>query len=382
MRFSRVELTNWKNFRHVEVDLPERVFLGGPNASGNSTFLDVFRFLRDVARPGGGLRNACEERGGVSKIRCLVSRQPVGVHLAVELSDEEAVRWRYELTFTQDTKFPTPGTPKIIKEAVYEDGVSLLERPGKEDAADPLRLTQTALEQVYFNQRFREIQEYFAKVSYLHLIPQIVRSGVLSSDSNVPDFYGGQFLEKMAETQSRLRQSRLTRISNALKIAVPQLENLGLERDNRGVPHLKVLYKHWRPKAGQQDETQLSDGTLRLLALLWSLEDGDGLLLMEEPEISLHNGIVRRLPGIIHRLNRKNRQIIISTHSAELLSDEGVSGHETLVLKPTDDGTEIHLATDFPDVRGLLEAGVSVAEAVIPRTEPKDFVQLDFLDRL
>lgn len=382
MRFSRVELTNWKNFRHVEIELPDRVFLVGPNASGKSNFLDVFRFLRDVARPGGGLRNACDERGGVSKIRCLVSRQPSGVVIAVELNDEGAIKWRYELAFTQDTKFPMPRTPKIIKEVVFKNGEPILERPGKDDTKDPLRLTQTALEQVYFNQHFREIQEYFAKVSYLHLIPQIVRSGMLSSDSNVPDFYGGQFLEKVAETQGKLRRSRLKRISDALKIAVPQLENLDLERDNRGVPHLKVLYKHWRPRAGQQDETQLSDGTLRLLALLWSLEDGDGPLLMEEPEISLHNGIVRRLPGIIHRLNRKNRQVIISTHSAELLSDAGVSGHETLVLVPTDDGTQIHLATEFPDVRGLLEAGVSVAEAVIPRTEPKEFYQLDFLDRI
>ncbi|HLA43889.1 MAG TPA: AAA family ATPase, partial [Aggregatilineales bacterium] len=65
MRFSRIELTNWKNFQHIEVDLPDRVFLIGPNASGKSNFLDAFRFLRDLARPGGGLQNACEVRGGV-----------------------------------------------------------------------------------------------------------------------------------------------------------------------------------------------------------------------------------------------------------------------------------------------------------------------------
>lgn len=33
MRFARIELKNWKNFTSVEVDLAERVFIVGPNAS-------------------------------------------------------------------------------------------------------------------------------------------------------------------------------------------------------------------------------------------------------------------------------------------------------------------------------------------------------------
>ncbi len=382
MRFSRVELTNWKNFRDVKIDLPNRVFLVGPNASGKSNFLDVFRFLRDVARPGGGLRNACEERGGVSKIRFLAARLPAGVEVSVELSDKDDKKWRYELAFTQEK-----GIPKIIRETVFDGNVSILQRPEANDIKDPLRLTQTALEQVYFNQEFREIQEFFSKVSYLHLIPQIVRNGNLSSDTNVPDFYGGQFLEKVAEMQPKLRQLRLNRILKTLKTAVPQLDELEFVPDNRGVPHLQVRYSHWRPKVGIQDETQLSDGTLRLIALLWSLEDGDGTLLLEEPEISLHSGIVRRLSGIIHRANRENRknknwqvrQVMVSTHSADLLSDEAISGHETLLLVPTKEGTEIHLATEYRDVKALLEAGLSVAEAVLPLTEPKEFNQLDLL---
>jgi AAA15 family ATPase/GTPase len=47
-RFAWLRLKNWKNFQSVEVDLPLRVFLVGPNASGKSNLLDVFRFLRDL----------------------------------------------------------------------------------------------------------------------------------------------------------------------------------------------------------------------------------------------------------------------------------------------------------------------------------------------
>ena len=99
----------------------------------------------------------------------------------------------------------------------------------------------------------------------------------------------------------------MKKIENALQIAVPQLKKLTDTRDERGVPHLEVVYEHWRSKAGKQSENQFSDGTLRLIAFLWSILDGDSLLLMEEPELSLHSGIVTRLPGLIWRIQNKKR---------------------------------------------------------------------------
>ncbi len=50
---SRVILKNWRNFTSVDVPLGNRVFVVSPNASAKSNFLDVFRFLRDIAKPGG-----------------------------------------------------------------------------------------------------------------------------------------------------------------------------------------------------------------------------------------------------------------------------------------------------------------------------------------
>ena len=47
LRFMRISLQSWRNFTQVDVDLQRRVFLVGPNASGKSNFLDVFRFLCD-----------------------------------------------------------------------------------------------------------------------------------------------------------------------------------------------------------------------------------------------------------------------------------------------------------------------------------------------
>ncbi|MGH7873507.1 MAG: ATP-binding protein, partial [Candidatus Binatia bacterium] len=42
-RFARLYLENWRNFQRADLELQRRVFLVGPNASGKSNLLDVFR---------------------------------------------------------------------------------------------------------------------------------------------------------------------------------------------------------------------------------------------------------------------------------------------------------------------------------------------------
>ncbi|HEY7375068.1 MAG TPA: AAA family ATPase, partial [Polyangia bacterium] len=150
-------------------------------------------------------------------------------------------------------------------------------------------------------------------------------------------------------------------------------------RDARGVPHLRGLYAHWRKDAGWQTEDQFSDGTLRLLGLLWVLIDGSQPLLLEEPELSLHPEVIRFIPAMMARLSRKaGRQIIVSTHSADLLSDLGITSDEVLLLQPTPEDTKVLLAKNDDQIQQLLTGGLSVAEAVLPRTAPANAQQLSF----
>ena len=75
MQITRINLKNWRNFRTLDVPLRDVSYILGPNASGKSNLLDVFRFLRDVSKPtGGGLQAAILARGGISKLRCLHAR--------------------------------------------------------------------------------------------------------------------------------------------------------------------------------------------------------------------------------------------------------------------------------------------------------------------
>lgn len=373
LRFTQVHLKNWRNFVTVDVDLQRRVFLTGPNAAGKSNLLDVFRFLHDIASVGGGFQEAVGHRGGVSRLRCLAARRYPDIVLQVRIgTDDAAPDWQYELHLSQDNR----QRPLIKKERVAKHEVDLLIRPNAEDEKDPERLTQTYLEQVNVNHDFREVADFFASIRYLHIVPQLVREPERSVGRK-NDPFGGDFLEQIARTPEKTRNARLRRIRDALRVAVPQLSEVELSRDVRGTPHLRGNYEHWRPQGAWQTEEQFSDGTLRLMGLLWAALDGTGPLLLEEPELSLHPEVVRFVPQMFARIQRRSgRQVCISTHSPDLLKDDGIGLDEVLLLVPGVEGTTIKLASDFPEIQGLLEGGLSIADAVLPRTSPARAEQL------
>ena len=379
MYVTKLILKNWRNFRSVDVPLGLRVFVAGPNASGKSNLLDVFAFLKDLAKPSGGLQNAVTARGGISKLRCLAARQYPDVEIEVHLADN-GHRWSYAIGIKQEARGHRQ--PYLAYERVTHGNRTLLNRPVEDDLSDPLRLTQTHLEQINANVDFRDLVKFFDSVSYLHLVPQLLRRPEAFSGKGIPgDPYGRSFLERVARTSDGTRKNRLRKIEAALRIAVPQLKELTDVKDETGIPHLEATYQHWRPRGAKQREDQFSDGTLRLIGLLWSLLDGDSLLLLEEPELSLNSGIIRKLPALMYRIQRqKRRQIMISTHSSDLLSDPGINGDEVLLLTPSEEGTRVELASSVQEIKDLLEGGLSIADAALPRTVPQGIGQLDLFE--
>ena len=373
MRFTHVRLENWRNFTNVDTPLDRRVFLVGPNAASKSNLLDVFRFLRDLVAVGGGFQEAVRRRGGVSRVRCLAARRKPAITVLVRVGTTEEPRlWEYELCFHQDVR----SRPLIKRERVSQNGSLVFKRPDAEDEADQERLTQTHLEQVYVNQEFRELVDFFPTVNYLHVVPQLVREPDRSV-GRANDPFGGDFLERVAKAQEKTRKAWLRRILDALRVAVPQLDELELFRDNRGTPHLRGKYKHWRPRGAWQTEDQFSDGTLRLMGLLWITLAGSGPLLLEEPEMSLHPEVVRYIPQMFARMQRRTgRQVMISTHSADMLRDTGIGLNEVLLLEPSAEGTTARAAADIEEATALLEQGCTLADVIIPRTRPANVEQL------
>ena len=279
MIISKLSLKNWRNFERVEdVDLTERVFVVGPNAAGKSNFLDVFKFLRDLALPRGGLQEAINHRGGVPKIRCLSARKETDIGIAVELKEAGAEKfaWRYSIGI----KLGQRGfrEPYLVHEMVWRDGEAdpLFKRPNEDDRKDPKRLTQTFLEQVSANAEFRDVVTFFQQIQYLHLVPQLIKyPEAFRGKKLAGDPFGMDFLESVAKTTPKAREVRLRKIDNALKRVVPQYDGLTFKQDElTGVPHLQVLFHHWRgfpspPARGSIFRWHTATDRIALVIVVW-----------------------------------------------------------------------------------------------------------------
>lgn len=383
MLITRLRLTNWRNFRKVDVALGPRGYVIGANASGKSNLLDVFRFLRTIAQSeGGGLQKALKERGGLSKLRSLHARRDPEVRIEVDLSESVGdfpPRWQYTLAFKSEGK----GLQRVLiqEETVLKDGEELLARPNSGDMADEARLTQTFLEQISSNAEFRELAEFFSATTYLHLVPQLLKhSDEISGRIIENDPFGQGLLQRIARTPVKTRDARLRRIQEALEVAVPQFSELHFEPDAvTGFPHLRANFKHWRVHGSWQREDQFSDGTLRLIGFLWALQEGDGLLLLEEPELSLNDAITEHIPLMIDRVLRQRkrgsflRQVLSTTHSQSLIA--AVNDPDAiLLLEPGEDGTTVRTATS--DERLEMEHGLNPSEVLLPKTRPQRIDQM------
>lgn len=378
MIISKIELFNWKNFHRCEVGVQERCFVVGANAAGKSNFIDALRFLRDVAKQGGGLQTAVRVRGGITKIRCLAARKQSDVKLAIELSESDSreLCWHYELNFKHTGGGIRENQVKIVSEKVFSGREQryVLDRSAETLGEDEETLKYTYLEQPNANKDFRVIQQFLQNVEYLNVVPQMVRESASSSYSgDKEDYYGRNFLKRLALLNDNTRRSYFRKINEFLKLAVPQLEELSFVKDEIGVPHLEARYVHWRTRGSKQQEMQFSDGTLRLIGFLFALIDSNGVLLLEEPEINLHPGIVAQFPEFIakiQRVKKGGRQVFITTHSYDILSNEGIAPEEVLLLTNSPEGTEVEVLSDVEKAKNILAAGFSMADVVMPLTKP------------
>jgi predicted ATPase len=376
--FTRLELVNWRNFKRVDVPLRARVFVAGPNASGKSNLLDAFRFLQELAVEGGGLTNALEgsNRGGIRAVRSLHAGGNSAMTVAVDATVDD-VPWKYRLVLQAEGTPHKPGPARIVEEYVEEDGRPVLERPDAKDRKDPELLLATALEQRSANAEFRTLRDFLRSAEYIHVVPQLVRLPAQGDTRRFGKGLGTGLIAAMGEVPKKTRDARLKRIQRALKTVLPQFEALEWFQDGKGIPHIRAKYKHWRPKGAWQAETSFSDGTLRLIGLLWYLAEPGGPILLEEPEMSLHPAAVRQIPRILANVAVRNgRQVIMTSHSPDLIADTGIDPSELLVLQTDGSATNVIVGSDLPGLVDAARADLPLAPVVEAYTRPEKYAQL------
>lgn len=84
------------------------------------------------------------------------------------------------------------------------------------------------------------------------------------------------------------------------------------KKNNIIIPNFQIFGNSLSP-------SQLSEGTFRTLALIFYIvTDSSKLMLIEEPEVCIHHGLLSSIIELIKTLSH-DKQIIVSTHSDQLL---------------------------------------------------------------
>ena len=108
-----------------------------------------------------------------------------------------------------------------------------------------------------------------------------------------------------------------------------------------------------------------------MIALTWTLLASNSLILLEEPELSLHARIVEQIPAMILDARRSRKtaggQILVSTHSESLLSRNDIDA-SFLILQPGERGESTAIKTPDEAEGDALRAGMSAADILLPKT--------------
>lgn len=345
----RVILKNYKSIAACDVQLQPLTFLVGRNGSGKSNFLDALRFVADALDS--SLEHAIRDRGGINDVRRRSRGHPNHFSIRLEFTLPNGSTGHY--AFRIGTR--SPGGYEVQTEecilyckelfthAVYfrVDSGNVMDTSLEiAPAAAPDRLYLVNASGL---PEFRPVYDAFSRMGFYSLNPDKIRDLQAPDPSDVLTRDGGNLTSIFAQ----LPQNEQENIEKYLSVVVPGVhkvkvkefgpkETLEFRQDVAGDKH------RWRFLANN-----MSDGTLRALGILVALFQGDqdaqkrvSLIGIEEPEIALHPGAVAvLLDGLRDAAYRT--QVIITTHSPELLDDKHLDVNSILAVEAHDGDTVI-----------------------------------------
>lgn len=299
---SRVEIQNFKSIGEpgVDLELKPLTFLVGPNGGGKSNVLDAIVF----ASHGGISRPEFFSFSNFEDVHFKKENNILSLHVEVEASDSNLVESH---TFTHETFKQNPSPP--IPESIASSFI------GK---VFPIRAT-------------RGIVEYSDVPTEAAWVGQ-------NGEHTL------QILEKLPDANYRSKRRKIQKwvsvfgISDAAATLADRSRISGSYSDDILDVALNVSFA----STGSRQVLPL------IIQLFWS--EPDAIILIEEPEISLHPELQIRLLEMFAEAINESKQILLTTHSHFLLQAIGYAVHNKWMkadqisvyhVKKGENGTEV-----------------------------------------
>jgi predicted ATPase len=351
----RVRIRGYKSIAFCDVYLQPLTILIGRNSSGKSNFLDALAFLSDVVAK--GTDEAVRLHGGRNSILNRSGDQST-ISFEIESSyQDEASRQTFAAEYKIEIGLPVKAKPFVVSERLRITSDSDREAGGFERGDERLKIRDK-----YY--QFGDMESicpvdraflfYYPPIPVLELGEGIESAGFynFSPDAirklQVPDPGSrlgrtGQNLASAIEGVGESDQDSLDRIQAFLSVIVEEVE--GFKVVHYG--EFETIRFQLRSGGGQSlefDAASMSDGTLRVLATLVAAfqvqPGGPRVIGIEEPETALHPAAMRALVEALDEASGQ-KQILLTTHSADLLTDLAPRWSQVLIVKNVEGQTQI-----------------------------------------
>lgn len=341
-RIVELRLRNYRGFRDAKVTFePDLTILVGHNGSGKSTILDAFEFIHELHDH--GLRVALDRRGGFRRVLNSLAGDDQDFGIAVVLS-VMGVRVVYGFEVGARRGAPVVKTEAVVAPAAnprwafqrQEGSVSM---PWGETAPfpsdDAAVLPGMAGYSVFYGtvrHTLRLARTYHLTMPGLRQEPQVASAdGLLVDGGNL-----GDVVSALPAADNEYVTDRLGNITPGLTAVRTDVL--------AGRRVLKVRQRLHGRAAHILGAGQLSDGTLRALAILVALRQTPqpSMVLIDEFEDSIHPAEVEGLLDAAWTTARQRSAVVITTHSPELLDHDEIEGRNVRLIRWEDGESHVH----------------------------------------
>ena len=351
---TRVILKNYKSIAACDVRLQPLTFLVGRNGSGKSNFLDALRFVADALNH--SLDHAVRDRGGINDV-CRRSRgHPNHFSIRLEFTLPESFTGHYAF---QIRKHSPGGYEVQTEECRIQNKLCLTSEEYFRVESGTVTDTSmevapaAAIDRLYLVNasglpEFRPVYDAFSQMEFYNLNPDRIRDLQDPDPRDVLLRDGSNLTSVFSQLSPVVREN----IEEYLAVVVPGVQRVRVRKfgpkETLGFRQYVLGNEHpWQFLANN-----MSDGTLRVLGILVALFQGDNdaqkrvpLVGIEEPEIALHPGAVGALLDALRDAAHRT-QVIITTHSPDLLEDKHLDVDSILAVEADDGDTVIARVDD------------------------------------
>ncbi|MBF4550637.1 AAA family ATPase [Pseudoclavibacter sp. VKM Ac-2888] len=340
-------IENYRSIKSVTLGLERLNVITGANGSGKSNLYRALRLLHDIIREGalsslameGGLRAVIHagKRSRGEPVTLKLGLRTSGVSFATDLgmpSPTQVQNFAIDLGIPIISDFPFD--PVVKSELVW---ASELLRPSTtlvERRANSVRVRDADFKLVQAEWSVREAESMLATLADPSTAPELyaLRESArgwrfldyLRTDAAAPARLPSPatFTPVLPDDGSRLPAALATvqrigqagALHDAIDAAFPG-SRVSVEEDESGMAKIVMSQPGL---ARPLDARELSDGTLRMILLATALLSPrmPELLVLNEPEASLHPSLLPTLAGLIRRASEQT-QVIVVTHSQPLV---------------------------------------------------------------